>query len=232
MATMYPRSIRFRRSPAEVRAFSELKRALPDEWVGLHHVRWIQRQEGRGARDEEADFVLAHPEHGALVLEVKGGELHYDAHEGWVSVDRSGREHPLHPDPFDRAKDRAYSLLRFLRALPGWPGRWGPIGYAVWFPDAICRSLPLPHMEPVLLDARHRGDQLEARLVEVARTFAGERDRAGSGGVERLVRALAHDVEIRHPLALDAGRPTGRSSTSPRSSSASSTCSRATGGWR
>jgi len=203
MARMYPRSIRFRRSPAEVRAFSELERALPDEWVGLHHVRWIQRREGRGARDEEADFVLAHPGHGALVLEVKGGELRYDAHDGWVSVDRSGREHPLDHDPFDRAKDRAHSLRRFLRALPGWPARWGPIGYAVWFPDAICRSLPLPHMEPVLLDARHRGKRLEARLVEVARTFAGERDRPGPEGVERLVRALAHDVEIRHPLALD-----------------------------
>ncbi|HXF73999.1 MAG TPA: AAA family ATPase, partial [Actinomycetota bacterium] len=106
-------------------------------------------------------------------------------------------------DPFDRAKDRAHSLRRHLRSLPGWPARWGPIGYAVWFPDAVCRSLPLPHMGPVLLDARHLGERLEARLIEVARTFAGRRDRAGPAGVEAIVRALAHDVEIRHPLALD-----------------------------
>lgn len=205
MARMYPRTIRFRRSKAEVRVFSELERSLPDGWVALHHVRWIQREEGRGARDEEADFLLAHPEHGALVVEVKGGELRYHARDGWVSISRSGKERPLDHDPFDRAKDRAYSLHRSLRSLPAWPKGWGPVGYAVWFPDAVLRSLPLPHMEPVFLDARHLRDAatLEVRLVQIIRTFAGERDRAGPGGVEQIVRALAHDVEIRHPLALD-----------------------------
>ncbi len=203
MARMFPRSIRFRRSPAEVRVFRELKRGLPDQWVGIHHARWIQREEGRGARDEEADFVLAHPEHGALVVEVKGGELRYDAEEGWRSVSRSGAAHPLDRDPFDQAKDRAHSLRRFLRSLPGWPRGWGPIGYVVCFPDAVCSSPPLPHMEPVLLDARHLADgrALEARLVEVARSWG--QGRAGPEGVEAIVRALAHDVEIRHPLALD-----------------------------
>ncbi|HXF36459.1 MAG TPA: NERD domain-containing protein [Actinomycetota bacterium] len=201
---MFPRSIRFRRSRAEVLAFSALERALSDDWVVLHHVCWIQREEGRGARDEEADFVLAHPRLGALVVEVKGGELRYDAGTGWTSVSRSGAAHPLDRDPFDQAKDRAHSLGRFLRSLPGWPKGWGPIGYAVCFPDAVCTSPPLPHMGPVLLDARHLADDaLRARLEEIARGWAGPRDRPGPEGVEAIVRALAHDVEIRHPLALD-----------------------------
>ncbi|HXF72428.1 MAG TPA: NERD domain-containing protein, partial [Actinomycetota bacterium] len=201
---MFPRSIRFRRSRAEVLAFSALERALPDDWVVLHHVRWIQREQGRGTRDEEADFVLAHPRLGALVVEVKGGELRYRADGGWVSVSRDGREHPLGHDPFDRAKDRAHSLGRFLRSLPGWPARFGPIGYAVWFPDGTLKRTPLPHMGPVLLDARQLADDaLRARLEEIARGWAGPRDRPGPEGVEAIVRALAHDVEIRHPLAID-----------------------------
>jgi hypothetical protein len=47
---------------------------LDDRWHILHHLTW--RQVGpRGYELGEADFVLVHPEHGVLVLEVKGGEV-------------------------------------------------------------------------------------------------------------------------------------------------------------
>jgi hypothetical protein len=59
---------------------------------------------------------------------------------------RAEEEHPLTRDPVDQAKDAADSLLRYLRDLKDWPSRWGPIGYAVCFPDDELPGDPPPHL--------------------------------------------------------------------------------------
>jgi hypothetical protein len=98
--------------------------------------------------------VLAHPEQGALVLEVKGGEVTFDAASGeWTSRSKDGAESTIKDHPFDQAKDNGYALHRHLRSLPGWPRRWGPVGDAVCFPDGRLGTAPLPHTAPVLIDA-------------------------------------------------------------------------------
>jgi hypothetical protein len=40
---MFPRSIQFWRSPAEVTVFSSLKQALPEDYAVLHHFQWLQK---------------------------------------------------------------------------------------------------------------------------------------------------------------------------------------------
>jgi hypothetical protein len=205
MATMFPSACQFRKSSAEVLLFAKLRTALGSDWVALHHVRWLQKEPGRNARDGEADFVLAHPEHGALVLEVKGGAVTFDAASGeWTSRSKKGSESSI-KDPFDQAKDASYALMDHLRSLPGWPSRWGPIGYAVSFPDGRLGSAPLPHMAPVLIDVDdlEPPDRLEARLVEICGFWRRDTHTTEERGVARMVDSLAHDVRIEHPLRLD-----------------------------
>jgi superfamily I DNA/RNA helicase len=201
VATMIPSSVRFTRSPAEVRLFAGLRDALGDGYTVLHHVRWLQKE--RRVEDGEADFLVLHRERGALVAEVKGGRIAYDASSGgWTSTDSSGEEHEIR-DPVDQAKDAAYSLARYLRSLPEWPRGWGPIGYAVCFPDGELKGSPPDYLGPVLIDERDVRERLGERVEEILEYWREERHHAGPRGVEVAVRALARDVEIRHPLASD-----------------------------
>jgi hypothetical protein len=143
MARMFPSTVRFDLSRAEQRLYPILQSSLDDEWVVLHHVRWLEKRPGRDPQDSEADFVLAHPDHGILVLEAKGGTCTYDAATGeWTSRGKQGAS--TIKDPFDQAKDAGYGFHRQLKDSPGWPSAWGPVGYAVCFPDAKLRSKPLP----------------------------------------------------------------------------------------
>lgn len=204
MSRMYPSRIRFDRSPAEVRLFPILESSLGDDWVVLHHVRWLEKRPGRDPQDSEADFVLAHPDHGILVLEAKGGACTYDATTGeWTSHGKHGTS--TIKDPFDQAKDAGYGFHRQLKDTPGWPSSWGPVGYAVCFPDATLRSKPQPHITDVLIDTDLLGspDGLEARLIEICDFWRRGNHRGGADGIRVLLDAFAHDVRIEHPLRLD-----------------------------
>ncbi|MBA2278743.1 MAG: NERD domain-containing protein, partial [Chloroflexia bacterium] len=94
MATMYPPQFSAQtESGAERLLFGELGRQLPAEYTVLHGVTWLSRSGGR-ARDGEADFLIVHPRHGVLVLEVKGGGIHREGATGqWTSRDRHGTQH-------------------------------------------------------------------------------------------------------------------------------------------
>ncbi len=219
MVRMVPNSIQFRRSGAEVRLFGMFKLWLPDPYVVLHHVTWLRKRPADRARDGEADFVIVHPSRGALVLEVKGGEMRYDAAEGqWWSQSRDGSEH-RDRDPFEQGRQACYDVKRFAETMPGWPRGWGPFGYAVWFPDGVFSSAPLPQMNPeILVDAARLGDGsgIVNVLDDIFEFWSSEDGRApgrargasacasGSGaqGARLLVDALAHDVEIRQPLSV------------------------------
>jgi hypothetical protein len=202
---MFPSSIRSRRSGAEIRVFEALRDALDDDWTALHHVRWLQKELGKNARDGETDFLVAHPDHGMMALEVKGGEVSFDAASGeWTTRSKDKTESSI-KDPFDQAKDASYALAKHLRSVPGWPSRWGPIGYAACFPGGRVGSALLPHMAPVLIDADdlEPGERLEHRLIEICEFWRRDTHNAGDQGVARIVEALAHDVRIEHPLRLD-----------------------------
>ncbi len=59
------------KSAAETAVWSGLKKQLPDGWTAWHSLRIRDGKNYLG----EGDFVLAHPLHGLLVLEVKGGRV-------------------------------------------------------------------------------------------------------------------------------------------------------------
>ena len=61
---------RYTASPVEPEVFDALKRALPDGWVAWHSLRFTY---GPNQLFREIDFLVLVPQHGLIVIEVKGG---------------------------------------------------------------------------------------------------------------------------------------------------------------
>ncbi len=59
-------------SAAERRFFARLRDGTPDDIVAFHHVAWLVPGRNGVPEEGESDFVVAHPEYGALAVEVKG----------------------------------------------------------------------------------------------------------------------------------------------------------------
>jgi hypothetical protein len=134
---------------AERRVSEQLREALPPEYRLYPNVAWTGPMRDRGpAEDGEADLVIAHPERGILVLEVKAGEPSRDAQGRWwlgsLALDHS---------PFEQAMRSQHQLVRKLVSLPGWPSERGADRHAeplachgVAFPDVDLASLPRGHV--------------------------------------------------------------------------------------
>ena len=78
MATIYPSPLpeHYRHEPehrAEILFYDHLRESLGGEYRVFYDVAWQSRTDH--GLDGQADFVLAHPEQGLMVLEVKGGRL-------------------------------------------------------------------------------------------------------------------------------------------------------------
>jgi hypothetical protein len=126
---------------AERKVFDALSK-LGAPFVGFYSVAWQSRRDGR-ASDGEADFVIAHPELGILVIEVKGGGIAFNAETGeWTTTDRYGESFVI--DPVEQARRSHYTLLHKFKELPEWDrSRFLTIGHAVCFPDFVVRNKAL-----------------------------------------------------------------------------------------
>lgn len=127
---LWPRGgMRPARSDAEAKVYAALARGLPPGWTAWHSVRIRTRAGFLG----EGDFVLAHPERGLLVLEVKGGRIE----------ERDGRWTtngvPLPEAPLDQARDFLSKLVRRLAEQSCRPPAYGA---AAWFPDTRLEGQP------------------------------------------------------------------------------------------
>lgn len=188
-------------STAERRLYEGFLEQLDDAYVVYHSVDWVLA--GRNGPDEgEADFLVAHPELGILVLEAKGGSIRYDpATRRWTQSGRSGA-HELDEDPFHQAKGEMHSLSRILEAQPGWD-RWRPsFGFGVAFPDGRYDQAAHPGAPSEVVidhdDLRH----LRERVDEILRHWARSNRRFGAEGMEALAFALGYRVEVHTPLKL------------------------------
>jgi hypothetical protein len=90
-----------------------LRAALPGSVAIVPNVRWRRRENGH-FHDGEADLVVADPDHGILVIEVKSGEIRRDGQTWWAGGKR------LAQSPFEQAANSRYALVKKLRELPAW----------------------------------------------------------------------------------------------------------------
>jgi len=149
-------------------------------------VAWLGRTAvHRGLRDGEADLVVAHPELGFLVIEVKSGRISRDAAGRWS---QNGHELPV--SPFEQAKTSMHQLLEKLRELPDAPARWNPIiGHAVAFPDIDLASAGV--------DQRLLGPDVIGELVFDRKALAAGQQERIRGAVDRAFALWAGEAGAR-----------------------------------
>jgi len=189
-------------SQAEVKLYHALQSQLPDDYLVFHSVAWQTRDEIRGVRDGEADFVIVHPQKGILVLEVKGGMIDFDGENGvWLQ-----NGYLMRKDPFEQAKSFKYHLLKLLKHDAYFASRHLFISHAVAFPDVVVPNFPLTLQSPrrIILDKR---DTLAVREW-VNEHFAYARgqsnwDDIGKHGARYLQNLLAPVRHLRSLLGVD-----------------------------
>lgn len=192
-------------SLGEDRLASALEAALRPPWAIYRNVAWLERQPGDEPADGEADLVIAHPERGVMVVEVKGGGVRRIGGR-WESVDRAGTAHPIR-DPFAQAMREMHALRRVCEALPAWPAHRVRFARAVAFPDAAYdRGMTPDGPREIVIDHDDLADA-GARIELIFDWWSASGDAAADGGapgaigMAALGDLLARDVEIVSPLA-------------------------------
>jgi hypothetical protein len=189
---------------AERRVYDALARLLGPDHAVFYSVAWLTRATGHGARDGEADFVVAHPELGVLVLEVKGGQIGHDQSTGeWHSTDRHDHRHHIR-DPFAQATSSHHALEAKLKEHPVIRRFYIRIGHGVVFPDSANPHRPLtPNAEPAITMFAEDLDHIDACVRQMFDYWAG---RMGSklmpapGFVQAVTDLLAPRFELPRSL--------------------------------
>ena len=201
MARMVPFPMLPTTSTAERRLYEGFMEQLDDDYAVYHSVDWVLGGDPTPIQGE-ADFVIAHPDDGVLVIEAKGGSLTYDPDQRvWTQGGRSGT-HRLREDPFHQARDEMHSLVTILESRPGW-SRWRPsYGYAVAFPDGVYDLDAHPGAPAAYAIDRGDMDDLAPRVRAIMREWKHSGRAFGQPGMQALADALGYRVEIRTPLRL------------------------------
>jgi hypothetical protein len=200
-----------RGAAAEQRVLARLTAALPAPFRIYPNVSWTApSRPGAAATDGEADLVIAHPELGILVIEVKSGEPTRDAAGRWWlgpnKLDRS---------PFEQAKANKYELAKKIASMPGWSHAQGPIaGHAVAFPsvDLAAAGHARPSMgedapPQIILDATALESDVASRAwVEGAFSYwngdgATRGHAPGAGGMAVIEALLAPTMTLTRRLS-------------------------------
>ncbi len=195
---------------AELKVFQALK-SLPDPYVIFYSSHWQKHNIYDGVQEGEADFIIAHPEMGFIVLEVKGGAIYYKADsDQWYSQDRNGENHQI-KNPVEQARKSHYLLVDELTILPGWPKSKVNFWHAVCFPDSLKRpgqvfSLDLPNEQ--LLDMNDLVD-IKKSVGDLFQYCFGAKMPENAPGTKLVGLAeslLANSFELKTPLGVDLER--------------------------
>lgn len=195
-------------SSAERKLYEALRSGLSDDFLVLHSVKWIAKPRGAGPRDGEVDFLICHPKHGLLVVEVKGGGVILDyAMRRFASIDRHGDEHEI-TNPFEQAMRGKFAILEKLKESPFWQklglGRI-PLGHAAFFPDVDGVGGLVGPDAPLDIIGGRQDIALISQWVDRAFTYwagpggQGALSELGAGGVATVQRILAR-VSTTRPL--------------------------------
>jgi len=135
---------------SERSVYVALRDQLDGRYLVLHSYPWLRlwRGDRTALLEGEADFVVAHPDKGILVLEVKGGEV-YERRGEWHRRAGASGDKPIQ-NPFTQARRNMHALKEIIRENSADSSRRGlrggrdyVHGYAVVFPHLHYRG-PLP----------------------------------------------------------------------------------------
>lgn len=203
MARMFPDYLDpATRSAAERILYKAFCDQLDDAYVVFHNVAWLALDRRKHPHDGEADFVLAHPDRGVLVLEVKGGIINRDmGSKRWTSTDLSGNAHSI-KNPIEQAKGNKYSLLDQLKTTLN---RYIDIGHAVGFPDVVVgeKFLGLDLPREIVLDQTdlpYLVHWVQHTMDYWSNHSTDQKISLGEDGINALISILGKEWELRPAL--------------------------------
>jgi hypothetical protein len=215
MANMWPKTLPnwvtsdFRRS-AEISVYKKLEK-MEGSWSIFYSRPWWGITERGGERDGEADFIIAHPDHGLLFLEVKGGRISFNPEtQQWHTKDRNNITFQI-KDPVKQAMTCQHAFLRKLTGLPKWPKKFIRFRYGVVFPDSLAPSpdeLSIGGYEKCLFCHAEEFDyafeewilqRLESHKSAMVNTESGP----GNEGILALHELVAKPVSLRVPMSRE-----------------------------
>lgn len=190
-------------SQGEAKVYRSLRDGLSDNYTVLFQVGWILQRAGDRARDGETDFLVCHPDHGYLCVEVKGGGIGFDAGTGaWFSIDRRGQRHGI-KDPAKQALSAKYSVRAKLAEQRRRHTRVRsevPRGHAVFFPDiSSVAEVSRPDLPAVLIGCAADLENSQRWIDAVFRFWERDVRNAvplGRGGVEVMREVFGKSFEV------------------------------------
>lgn len=211
MAIMHPNRIPdfVLRDPyreAEIAVYKRLRDQLPDAYHCYYSRPWLGLTPEGEEREGEADFIVAHPSYGFLVIEVKGGGVSRRADtEEWVSRNRLGITNKI-KDPVQQASRSKHALLAKLKEQPGWTPHFVTARHGVILPDCSRPKHAIGANMPLWLFAFDEDlDALDAWVESRLGRDDDEADVPGRGlgqdGMNAMNRLLAAPFELRPSLA-------------------------------
>jgi hypothetical protein len=121
---------------AEVQVYDLLGKKLGPGWVVFYSRPWLGLTPSGEEKDGECDFVVMHPAHGYLAIEVKGGGISYDpALDRWISTNRDKIRHVI-KNPIRQSVSSQYQLLEHVKKQKSWHGRYIRARHGVVFPHS------------------------------------------------------------------------------------------------
>ncbi len=195
-------------STGEDRLFAALASSLGQPpWAVYRNVAWLEKRPRSEPADGEADIVVAHPDLGVMVIEVKGGRVQRVGGR-WESLDASGNRHDI-KNPFAQVTREMHGLKRKCQDLPAWPSHDVRFARAVCLPDsAYDRSMTPDGPREMVIDH----DDLAsagARVKAIFDWWSASGDASADGGAPGAVgmaalhELLAQDLVIESPLAAN-----------------------------
>jgi hypothetical protein len=188
----------------EVDVYRKLENRLDQSWWVFYSRPWLGLTATGAEKDGECDFVAAHPRHGLLCLEVKGGAVAWRPETGqWTSRDRNGITHNI-KDPVEQARSSKHELVKKLKQSSRFPKRWIVARHGIVLPGSADPGRDLGPDRPrrIFCFAGDYERRFEKWVLERLQDGDGEErsDELGMDGLEALRVLLAQPFQLKSSL--------------------------------
>ena len=154
-AMIYPQKEDITDLPFSEREVYEFLEKLDDGYIIFHSVQWMKRNNKWKTTWKENDFLILHRKLGAIVLEVKGGDIVYHDYAFYQKNQATQEVHILNKkkrnDPLSQAIDGIYHYRRAISNIADDLDSRFPIEAAVWFSSCEIKdkikSFPMAYRE-------------------------------------------------------------------------------------
>lgn len=179
MATIIPSNIDAIENSTERYMAQIMSDALVDDEIYIIHGQQTSTRTKNGIILGEADFILISPEYGLLIIEVKGGDVHFNPNnpekQQW-GYGRDARVPLVSSDPIYQGRNNLTTILNIIRrSIPDF-SRLYANGYAIALPESYFEGTIPPGITQEML-LTHGKCQLETIRESIFTLFRALRQK-------------------------------------------------------